>query len=190
MSLLTRKPALLLIDVQKGMDEEAHWGGNRNNRDAELKIVQLLEQWRALKLPVIHVQHSSQDPNSKLHASHPGFALKDEVLPVEGEPLIVKNVNSAFIGTNLKPYLEENGITTLVIVGLTTNHCVSTTARMAGNFGFETFLISDATATFDRVGIHGEHYSAELIHLTTLASLHEEFVTVKSTQAVLDDLKD
>lgn len=188
MSLVQKKPVLLLVDVQKGMDEEAHWGGNRNNKDAEAKIVQLLTQWRSLKLPVIHVQHSSQDPNSKLHASHPGFALKDEVLPIEGEPLIVKNVNSAFIGTKLKSYLEENQLNTLVIVGLTTNHCVSTTARMAGNYGFDTYLVSDATATFDRKGIHGEHYSAEFIHLTTLANLQGEFVEVKSTQAILNAL--
>lgn len=188
MRLVEKNPALLLIDLQKGMDEEAHWGGNRNNKDAELKIVQLLARWRELNLPVIHVQHSSKDPASKLHASHPGFALKEEMQPIAGEPLIVKNVNSAFIGTNLKSYLEENQLKTLVIVGLTTNHCISTTARMAGNYGFETFLISDATATFDRIGIHGEHYSAEMIHLTTLANLQEEFVEVRSTKSILKAL--
>ena len=188
MSLIQKNPVLLLIDLQKGMDEEAHWGGNRNNKDAEAKIVQLLARWRELGLPVIHVQHSSQDPNSKLHASHPGFALKDEMKPIDGEPLIVKKVNSAFIGTNLKSHLEEHQLKTLVIVGLTTNHCVSTTARMAGNYGFETYLVSDATATFDRIGIHGEHYSAEMIHLTTLANLQEEFVDVLSTKAVLNRL--
>ncbi len=77
-------------------------------------------------------------------------------MPLEKEPIITKEVNSAFIGTNLKEQLDKLNIHTLVIVGITTNHCVSTTTRMAGNFGYETYLISDATATFDRIGIKGE----------------------------------
>ena len=90
-------------------------------------------------------------------------------------------MNSAFIGTNLKEQLENDKITKLVIVGLTTDHCVSTTTRMAGNFGFDTFLVSDATATFNKKGINGQYFSAELIHETALASLNREFATVVST---------
>ena len=97
----------------------------------------------------------------------------------------MKDVNSAFIGTDLKEQLDAMAINTLVIVGLTTNHCVSTTVRMAGNYGYETILISDATATFDRVGINGEKYSAEIIHLTTLASLKDEFAEIMSTEELL-----
>jgi nicotinamidase-related amidase len=90
-------------------------------------------------------------------------------------------VNSAFIGTNLKELLDNEKITKLVIVGLTTDHCVSTTARMAGNFGFDTFLVSDATATFNKKGIDGQNFSAELIHETALASLNGEFASVVTT---------
>jgi nicotinamidase-related amidase len=100
------------------------------------------------------------------------------VKPINGEPIIQKNVNSAFIGTNLKRLLDEQKIKTLVIVGLTTDHCVSTTTRMAGNFGFDTFIVSDATATFNKTGVDGQHFSAELIHETALASLNGEFATV------------
>lgn len=186
MNLLQKNPALVLIDIQKGMDEEEYWGGNRNNPDAEAKAAQILDRWRILGLPIFHVQHSSQNPQSKLHHTHPGFAIKDEVKPLPNEPVIIKNVNSAFIGTDLQERLERKGIHTLVIVGLTTNHCVSTTTRMAGNLGFETFLIADATATFDRLGIKGEHYSAETIHLTSLASLREEFAEIMDTDQLLE----
>ncbi len=186
MTLKDKKPALLLIDIQRGLENEAFYGGNRNNPDAEVNAQRILEQWRALRLPVFHVQHSSQNPESPLHQSNPGFAIQEAVKPLPGEPVSVKNVNSAFIGTDLKDQLDQAGIETVVIVGLTTNHCVSTTARMAGNYGYRVILISDATAAFDRVGIHGEKYDAETIHLTSLASLNHEFAEVVDTEDLLD----
>ena len=188
MKLREKNAALLLIDVQKGFNDEDFWGGNRNNKDAEAKIAQILEKWRSLQLPVFHVVHSSLHPNSKLHASNPGFEIKDEAKPIDGEPVIVKNVNSAFIGTDLKEKLDNQKITNLVIVGLTTNHCVSTTTRMAGNYGYETLLIADATATFDRIGINGEKFDSELIHQTTLASLNGEFAQVITTDKLFEIL--
>jgi nicotinamidase-related amidase len=139
-----------------------------------------------LKLPIYHIIHSSQEPNSKLHKAHPSFEIKDFAKPIGKEPLIIKEVNSVFIGTNLEKKLRDNNINKLVIVGLTTNHCISTTTRMAGNLGFDTLLVADATATFDRKGINGEVFSAEIIHQTTLASLNEEFAEVITTESILD----
>ena len=111
--------------------------------------------------------------------------MKEEVKPVANEPIIVKNVNSAFIGTDLKEQLDQAGIKSLVIVGLTTNHCISTTTRMAGNFGYNVQPISDATATFDRIGLNGEKFDAETIHQTALASLNNEFASVLNTATLL-----
>ncbi len=185
MNLKHKKPALILIDLQKGWANQAHWGGNRNNPDAEQKAHQLLEKWRAESLPVFHVIHSSKDPNSELHESKEGYKMLDEFISRDNEPLLVKQVNSVFIGTDLKERLDQQQIDTLVIVGLTTNHCVSTTTRMAGNFGYTVYLISDATATFDRKGLNGEVFEAELVHQTALASLHEEFATVLNCDSLL-----
>ena len=186
MNLKEQNTALIIIDVQKGFDDEKHWGGNRNNKDAETKIVQILDKWRELKFPIFHILHSSLELDSRLHESDPGFEMKDEIKPIDGEPIIVKNVNSAFIGTDLKERLDKQDIKKLVIVGLTTNHCVSTSTRMAGNFGFDVLLISDATATFDRIGINGELFDAETIHQTALASLNKEFAEVIDTKKLFE----
>jgi nicotinamidase-related amidase len=179
------KPALILIDIQKGFDDIAYWGGHRNNPEAETNAAKLLDFWRRNKLPIFHVQHCSTNPSSRLAEGNVGNEFKDIVKPIAGEHIIRKQVNSAFIGTDLKEKLDDAGITELVIVGLTTDHCVSTTTRMAGNFGYETYLVSDATATFDKVGADGKKYDAEILHDTALASLHGEFGTVTTADEIL-----
>jgi len=185
---LTKNPALLLIDMQTGLDDWAYYGGNRNNPDAEKNAAAILAKFREFNYPIFHVRHSSTNPKSPLHASKPGFAIKKEVAPMASEPLFTKNVNSAFIGTDLEDLLRKQGIEQLVVVGLTTNHCVSTSVRMAANLGFEVILISDATATFDRVGLNAEVFPATLVHETSLASLHEEFALVLDTETLTKQL--
>jgi nicotinamidase-related amidase len=177
-------PALILIDIQKGFEDIAYWGGERNNSTAEQKAGELLEIWRTKKLPIFHVQHCSSHPDSILNERHSGNEFRDIVKPLDGETIIKKNVNSAFIGTSLKELLDTAKITNLVIVGLTTDHCVSTTTRMAGNYGYNVYLAADATAAFNKKGINGEEFSAEIIHQTALASLNEEFAKVVSTDSI------
>lgn len=185
----TNNPALILIDIQKGFDDIDYWGGQRNNVNAEENAAEILNLWRQNNLPVFHIQHCSSNPNSLLNENNAGNEFKDVVKPNEGEIVIKKNVNSAFIGTNLKEQLDNAKITTLVIAGLTTDHCVSTTTRMAGNFGFDTFIVSDATATFNKKGVDGQNFSAELIHETALASLNDEFAAVVTTDFVKQNIK-
>ncbi len=176
--LIPSNTALLIVDVQQGLDDPK-WG-RRNNPDAEANISSLIHLWRSEKRPVIHIQHCSVEPDSPLRPELPGFEFKPEVKPIEGEPVFKKTVNSAFIGTELESYLRDNGREHIVIVGLTTDHCVSTTTRMAGNLGFKALLVSDATATFDRKGPDGKEYMAEDIHAIHIASLkfqHKKRIT-------------
>lgn len=187
-AFIKKNPALLLVDIQKAFLEKDYPGLIRNNENAEFICGKILKKWRTLDLPIIHVRHSSTNPESKLHKSRPGFEFNDYVTPLETEMVLTKEVNSAFIGTNLENILIKSHIDTLVIVGMTTNHCISTTVRMSGNLGFDTYLISDSTACYNTKGLNGEIIPCNTIYNSALASLQEEFATVIDSKELFDVL--
>ena len=184
MDPLAKGAALVVIDVQKGFDDP-FWG-RRNNPEAEENISVLLSLWRRSGLRILHVRHLSTEEGSPLSPGRAGSEIKVAASPLAGEPVIEKNVNSAFIGTDLEVRLREKGIDTVFVTGLTTDHCVSTTVRMAGNLGFDTYVVSDATATFDRTGPDGKLHKAEKVHEMSLVNLHGEFAKVVDTASVVE----
>lgn len=178
--------ALILIDIQQGFNAPT-WG-ERNNLDAETNAAKLLEHWRGNGRPIFHIRHVSVEPNSPL--SGDGTSFKPEVEPLKGEAILEKSVNSAFIGTNLETRLRDAKITDLVICGLTTPHCVSTTTRMAANLGFNVKLVADACASFTSNAdmswkTNAAALDAQTIHDTALAHLHGEFATVVQSAELL-----
>ena len=183
--MLELKPgmALVVVDVQRGF-EHAAWG-MRNNRACELNIERLLEVWRDQCWPVIFVRHDSLRSGSPLAPGQVGNSFKAEL---SGEPdlLVVKHVNSAFYGEpDLHAWLQQRAIPGVVICGITTNHCCETTARMAGNLGYRTWFVLDATHTFDRRAMDGEWISADELARTMAANLEDEFATVVKTADLL-----
>ena len=175
--------ALIIVDVQEGLDDPRL--GARNNPDAESRMARLLADWRLRNLPIFHIQHMSTEADSPLRPELPGNAIKGIVAPQGDEPVIQKSVNSAFIGTDLEGRLNAAGVQQVVIVGLTTDHCVSSTARMARDKGYETIVVADATAAHECRNFDGAHYHAEIVHALALAHLHGEFATVLTTEQVL-----
>lgn len=181
--------ALLMIDVQKGVDVLEHWGGptgRRNNPAAEPNLERLLKAWREAGLPVLFTAHDSREDASPLKLSEPTGEFKDGLEPTADEAVIAKDVNSGFIGTNLELELRRVGADRVVVVGFFTNFCVATTVRMSGNMGYDTYLVSDACATTNRVGPDGTDYDPELVHDMTIASLHGEFCTSMNTDDALE----
>ncbi|MFD6918356.1 cysteine hydrolase [Streptomyces virginiae] len=179
--------ALLVIDVQKGFDEESFWGP-RNNPAAEDNIAALMDAWRTAGRPVVLVRHASVQPGSVLAADHPGYAFKDLVEKrSEGALVVTKTVNSAFYGTpDLADWLTAQGIGQLVLVGIQTNMCVETTARMAGNLGYDVLVPLDATHTFDLAGPEGLALTADELARATAVNLQGGgFARVTTTAALL-----
>lgn len=183
MKPLGQKCALIVIDMQNGFDDVT-WG-TRNNPSAEACVALLLKAWREAAAPVIHVHHHSSIPAGLFRPGSRGSEPKPLAVPQDGEAVYHKRVNSAFIGTTLERDLRNQGIESLVIVGLTTNHCISTTARMAGNLGFDTYVVADATATFERPGADGRLRHADEVHNAALGDLHGEFAEVVDTKTVV-----
>ena len=183
------RTALIIVDVQHAFDEWEAAGKRRNNPDAVARISDLLAAFRGRRAPIFHIRHEGTRPTSSFLPGGTGYGVKDEARERDGEPVIVKRVNSAFIGTDLESRLRAGGIETVVICGATTNHCVETTTRMAGNFGFDAHLVRDATWTFDRVGPDGDKHSAEDIHAMTLANLNGEFARIVTAAEAIAALK-
>jgi nicotinamidase-related amidase len=164
--------------------DDPKWGP-RNNPQAEACVEMLLGVWRQSGAPVVHVHHRSTSPEGFFQPGTRGIEPKPEATPREGERVFEKRVNSAFIGTGLDEYLRSIDVGTVVVVGLTTNHCVSTTVRMAGNLGFKTHVVTDATATFDRAGADGRMRPAHDVHNAALGDLQGEFAEVIDTQTTI-----
>ena len=179
--------ALIVIDVQKGIDNSDHWGGNRNNPDAEGNIKLLLSTWLSKAMPVIIIQHSSLEKDSPFYPGQLGHDLKDFVQQ-PGNVLIKKTFPSAFSSTSLELTLRELEVTTLYLVGFVTNNSVESTARAASGLGFNAIVVGDATAAFNKQGLDGTVYSSELIHQISLANLNGEYATIRSAREVINDL--
>ncbi len=177
-------PVLIPIDVQSGFADPS-WGP-RNNPEFEARVAQALTGARTAGIPVWHVQHLSQGAASPLRPGQPGVEFAPYAAPRPGEKIYQKHVNSAFIGTSLEADLRAAGVRHLVLLGLTSDHCVSTTARMAANLGFDVTILHDATATHDRFDLSCNRIPAELVNQVALASLNGEFARVLSTSAFLD----
>ena len=176
--------ALIVVDVQRGFDDAAYWGP-RNNPACEANVAALIAAWRASGRPIVFVRHDSSTATSPLAPGQPGNDFKD-VITGEPDLLVRKQVNSAFYGTpDLHAWLGERGIGRVAICGITTNHCCETTARMAGNLGYDTTFVLDATHAFDRVGPDGIVLSADELARATATNLHGEFATVLDTAEVI-----
>ena len=174
--------ALIVVDVQQGFDDPAHWpAGAADNPDCERNVGALIAAWRSSGRPVVFVRHDSVEEGSPLQPGAPGNALKPEL---SGEPdlLVTKHVHSAFHGEpDLHRWLSERGVTGIAVCGIQTNHCAETTARVGSDLGYELLFVLDACRTFDRAGPDGAVVSAADLTRATAASLHGEFGTVVRT---------
>jgi len=184
---LPASAALVIIDLQKAID--APYWGPRNNPDCERKVAALLARWRETGRPIYHVRHDSTEPHSAYRPGQEGNAFKPEVAPRDGETVIVKRVNSAFIGTDLEARLKRAGHAPLVVTGVSTSNSLEATVRMGGNLGFDIYVVSDGCFTFDKKTLDGRVFKAEDVHALSLAHMDGEYARVVEMTWVLERLR-
>ncbi|MDJ0643781.1 MAG: cysteine hydrolase family protein [Erythrobacter sp.] len=160
------KQALLIIDVQKGMFDNA-----TPYRGAEVvdALSQVLSRARASYVPVFFVQHDGGE-GSPLAMAGAGFAFVDELAPRADEDVTIKRRCSAFHETDLSERLRAADIEEVVIGGMQTEFCVDTAVRGAFERGFAVSLIADGHTTFDTPALPAAQIIAH--HNHTLASGH------------------
>jgi len=184
---LHTRSVLIPVDVQCGFDLPP-WPP-RNNPSMEANGLRLLDAWRRAGLPLVHLRHDSVMEGSVLAPDHPGNAHRPGFVPLEGEAMVTKSVNAAFIGTDLDLRLRRQGIDTVVLFGISTDMCVSTTARVSANLGYRTIVVGDACACFDLKDADGSVIAADDIHRAHLATLRAEFAQVVDTDEVIAALR-
>jgi nicotinamidase-related amidase len=177
---------LILIDMQSGM--QTYRPAHRNNPGAEQQMLALLDAWRAADQPVVHVRHISREANSVFSPGQPGAAFQPPFTPLPNEHVVEKNVPDAFVHSGLERWLHVRGIRDLVIVGVSTNNSVESTARSAGNLGFHTNVVADATYAYAQRDYAGVERSAEDVHAMSLANLQGDYASVRSTMEILSNL--
>ena len=185
MMKLKKNAALIVIDVQKAFDQSLVWG-TRNNPHCEENIVALCDMWQSTGRPIVCVQHTSRKMISPFASWSPSRNLKNNLMSIRFNVTIEKKVNSAFIGTpDLHSWLMERDITQVVIVGIQTNMCVETTARVAGNLGYDTSVPIDATHTFDITYKKQTISASELTRITAANLTAGKFAKVVLTDDII-----
>jgi nicotinamidase-related amidase len=179
-------PCLILIDMQKGMANTP--ADSRNNPQAEEHIAQLLQAWRAANAHIVHVRHISRSPDSSFAPGQSGVEFQDALQPLRHEHVVEKNVPDAFVNTALERWLRVRELNRIVLVGVSTNNSVEASARTAGNLGFDTVVVSDATFAFAMTDYTGRIRSAGEVHAMSLANLSGEYASIVDTRMVLDEL--
>src|SRR5919204_5458969 len=135
------KTALLVVDVQNGVVEEAH------QRDAVVANVgSLVEKARREQVPVVWVQHSDE----QLARGSDDWRIVPELSPGDAEPLVEKSYGDSFEDTTLETVLSGLGVGQLVVVGAQTDACIRSTLHGAFVRGYDTTLVRDAHTTEDQ----------------------------------------
>jgi nicotinamidase-related amidase len=178
--------ALLVIDVQDTFKASPRWA-RRSNPAFEANVASLVAAYRQADLPIYFILHSDSDPGWRRDEPH--YKLMDFLSAREGEEVLHKTSRNCFTTTELQRLLTLRGVRRLAITGIQTEQCCETTARVAGDLGYDVDFVLDATLTFPILHeVNGEvidELSTEDIERRTAFVLRKRFARITATADLL-----
>lgn len=178
------KKALLIIDVQNDYFKYGKMELHLPEK-ALIKINKLEDYFIKEKLPIIYIQHIKEQTNADFFERGTKGVLLHEKLKIDNSSIIVeKQFPNSFLKTNLKEILESLGIQQVIITGMMTHMCIDSTTRACKEYGYETILISDATATKSLI-FKNHMVNAEKVQYSFLSAL-TNFAQVVTTNEYLN----
>lgn len=176
--------ALIIIDMQMEMQHRIAAGRDCVNPGAPERIAALADAFRNQNLPVIHIRHRDDNPDSPLHADAEGYPPMPCAEADAGEQVFVKQTSSAFASTDLETHLREKGIRELVVTGAVAGFCVNSTVRNGADLGFAMLVVQDAVVGF---GLPDAGLSARSIFDVTMAHLQADFAHLIDASSIMND---
>ena len=203
-------PALIVVDMQNGFVSKGgsydKIGMNTSNyREIIPTLKDLIQFCRSMGIDVFYTEAvkeaSGIDVLTKIHNFLPksrqerlkvpicirgtwdGVTI-DELKPKENDPVVIKRRDSAFQDTELRVWLQSQGVNLLVFAGIDTSICVETSLREGFNIGYDVMIISDATASGDR-----RHYETTLERVRDYYGLVMSLERFKKAMGTLDKIR-
>jgi ureidoacrylate peracid hydrolase len=203
-------PALIVVDMQNGFVAKGgsydKLGMNTSNYRAIIpKLKELIEFCRSMGIDVFYTEAvkeaSGIDVLTKIHNFLPktrqerlkvpicirgtwdGVTI-DELKPKENDPVVIKRRDSAFQDTELRVWLQSQGVNLLVFAGIDTSICVETSLREGFNIGYDVMIISDATASG-----YSQHYQTTLERVSDYYGLVMDVERFKKAMNTLDRVR-
>jgi nicotinamidase-related amidase len=179
------KTALLIIDLQND-----YFPGGKNelvgSLNASIKAKELLASFRNRNLPVVHIQHLSNRPESTFFIpGTTGAEIHENVRPLQNEKVIVKNYPNSFRETCLHNYLQEQQIEHLVVSGMMSHMCVDATVRAGKDLGYQVTVAQDTCASKDLTFL-GKKIPAQEVHGSFMVALSHFYAAIKSSSELVE----
>jgi nicotinamidase-related amidase len=182
------RSALLVIDVQDSFRADPERWARRSNPDFERNLTRLVDAYREAGLPVIWVLHT--DGDGPFRQDSPWFRLQPFLERREGEALLVKTTRNSFTSTSLADVLAGLGVRRLAITGIQTEQCCETTARLAGDLGYDVDFVTQATLTFPiRDPATGQELGTDEITRNAEFALRGRFARIATVDELVRELE-
>ncbi|WP_411705037.1 isochorismatase family protein [Edaphovirga cremea] len=169
---------LLIIDMQRFVEDRICKGVNYYPHDAINNMEYVLKKFRKNKWLVAHVIHQSEGEDSLLNQYSPYYPVITGFENDTDEPVFIKKTSSAFASTDLKKYLDDNAISEVVVIGAVAGFCVNSTVRHGADLGMRMTVVKDAVISFDLSGGRREEKN---IHDVTMNLLKADFARITSS---------